>query len=226
MKTVIVEFDEKEAAAAAQKAFDQIVGLGDGAGGFDLQPEKDDEADAERFAAMNEGSKRRLRVYAQEAHERCSRRIALKAAYRFDEGRYFYALTAGEGSAAESDDVMAAFMEDAWATAYVNAGMELLREKIAEDLAERFPGDGEVVLSEAFGPGYFGESIEKTGEYLAAAGGGEIGITNLEGGAMIPEKSCTGMYIATRDPEIGSGPGCLKCAGNPAGCAYCSIRNK
>ena len=54
MKTVIVEFDEKEAAAAAQKAFDQIVGLGDGAGGFDLQPETDDEADAERFAAMNE----------------------------------------------------------------------------------------------------------------------------------------------------------------------------
>ena len=55
------------------------------------------------------------------------------------EGVYFYMLTVGECLFSSEENIMDFLYADIWGTNYVDAGIEILKERLQADLREKFP---------------------------------------------------------------------------------------
>lgn len=140
-------------------------------------------------------------------------------------GIYAYLFTAGEWSHSPNESSMDVLYRDIWGTAYVDAGIAMLAEKLCGDMAERFPRQ-QMYLSEAFGPGYFGMAVTETKKFFQLLDGRLIDTEIRENGLMMPEKTCAGLFFVYRRPDIKAAQPCLACKGNSAGCSFCSVKNK
>ncbi len=142
------------------------------------------------------------------------------------EGVYFYLLTAGACPSPREEDIMESLYADIWGTSYVEAGLQLLREQhLKRDMAERFPGR-QVCLSEEFGPGYFGMSVIETKRFFSILDAAAIGVSVQDSGLMIPQKTCTGLYLVYNRTDLKAEPGCIRCLGSTGGCRFCAIKAK
>ena len=128
----------------------------------------------------------------------------------------FYVITVEECSC-ESEQILDRIYADFWGTAYVDAAFALLRAK----LASRFSGG--LVLSEAFGPGYYGMPSEEIKTIFQILDGGEIGVKCLPSNVMLPIKSCAGLLFVMEKDAKTPGKQCRDCLGTRSGCRYCGI---
>lgn len=141
------------------------------------------------------------------------------------EAVYFYMLTAGECYFSSEENIMDFLYADIWGTNYVDAGIQLMTERIREDLAESFQ-DRELCLSDEFGPGYFGMPVSESKKFFKILDADSIGVWVKDSGLMIPQKSCTGFYLVYNRPDIKAEAECMRCHGNSAGCRFCAVRAK
>ena len=138
------------------------------------------------------------------------------------EGVYVYMMTVGECLFETEEKIMEFLFADIWSNAYVDSGIEVMKEDyIIPDMKKRFP-DKDVFLSEEFGPGYFGMFIGQTKEFGKILDAESIGVTIRDSGLLIPQKSCSGLLFVLNH-EIEKEPACAKCLGNSKGCSYCEI---
>lgn len=136
-------------------------------------------------------------------------------------GIYFYILTVGECLFSSEENIMDFLYADIWGTSYVDASMELVREKITDDIKENLAPAEELCLSEEFGPGYFGMEVSDSKKIMKALGGEEIGVKVKDSGLMIPQKSCAGFFFVCKAPGLKTEKSCIKCRGNSKGCEFC-----
>lgn len=134
------------------------------------------------------------------------------------EGLYFYVVTAGECYFSSEENIMDFLYADIWGTSYVDAATELLKEKMREEI-----NDKTLNLSVEFGPGYFGMPVIETKKFVKLVGGEDIGVWTKDSGLMIPQKSCSGVFLLL-NREIEFEPDCMKCNGNSKGCQFCRVR--
>ena len=140
------------------------------------------------------------------------------------EGAYFYCLTAGECLFPSEEQIMDFLYADIWGTCYVDAGIsELRRSFMEEDLKKRFP-DRKVYLSEEFGPGYFGMPVIESKKFMNILDSSLINVYVKDSGLMIPQKTCTGLYLVLNRNDIKADIACMQCRGNSAGCQFCGIK--
>ena len=138
------------------------------------------------------------------------------------EGMYIYMMTVGECLFESEDKIMEFLFADIWGNSYVDSGIEVLREDyVIPDMRERFPGK-DVILSDEFGPGYFGMHVGRTKDFAKILDAESVGITVKESGMMIPQKSCAGLFFVLNH-ELEKEPACMRCVGNPKGCEFCEI---
>lgn len=139
------------------------------------------------------------------------------------EGVYFYMLTVGECLFSSEENIMDFLYADIWGTNYVDAGIEILKERLQADLREKFP-EKNLYLSDEFGPGYFGMPVIESKKFFDILDGDSIGVWVKESGLMIPQKTCAGLYLVLNQPGVKAEPECMQCKGNAAGCQFCAIR--
>lgn len=133
-------------------------------------------------------------------------------------GIYFYIITAGECNFSSEENIMDFLYADIWGTSYVDAGVELLEKKLKEDL------DKDKYLSVCFGPGYFGMPVIETKNFFEILDGDEIGVKVKDSGLMIPQKTCSGLYLVLNNNDIVFEKDCMKCHGNKSGCQFCRTK--
>ncbi|MGN0736311.1 MAG: hypothetical protein ACI4LP_10960 [Anaerovoracaceae bacterium] len=136
-------------------------------------------------------------------------------------GIYFYILTVGECLFSSEENIMDFLYADIWGTSYVDSSMELLREKIVEDMKKNVTAVKEPYLSEEFGPGYFGMEVADSKKIMRALNGNDIGVKVKDSGLIIPQKSCAGFFFVCNEPGFKTEKSCIKCRGNSKGCEFC-----
>ena len=141
------------------------------------------------------------------------------------EGVYLYLITAGECLFESEEQIMEFLYADIWGTNYVDAGIEVLRDRLNQDVKRRFPGR-DVKLTREFGPGYYGMTVEQAIPLFSILHGEDIGMKIKDSGLLIPQKSCSGIFFVVNDPDFDEGPECVDCVGSRLGCEFCQIRHK
>ncbi|MDR1247478.1 MAG: hypothetical protein LBK57_10755 [Clostridiales Family XIII bacterium] len=115
--------------------------------------------------------------------------------------------------AAPRRDTGRLFYEDVWGNAYIEAALDALRT----ELAARADG----VLSDSFGPGYYGMAPAEMKKLARVLDFGKIGAEVLENGIIRPQKSCAGILFTVRNAALMPAALCRDCAGDRAVCALC-----
>jgi hypothetical protein len=143
---------------------------------------------------------------------------------------YAYIVTAGDVSLPEAS-MVDQFYADAWGTAYVDAGRDLLQNWIQQDMAAEMAAGivdsmkisetKEFYISDSFGPGYYGMDVTEIPKFFKILDGAAIGVTASEQSFMRPQKSCAGFFIAVNDPRHLPGEDCKSCLGGEKGCQFC-----
>jgi hypothetical protein len=118
--------------------------------------------------------------------------------------------------AASPRDLSLVFYRDIWENAYIEAALRALKSK----LAARTGG----VLSDSFGPGYYGMELEEMKRLARVLDFGRIGAEVLDNGMIRPPKSCAGIFFAVRDEALMPADSCRDCVGDKRGCAFCGRR--
>ena len=132
----------------------------------------------------------------------------------------FYIVTANE-CACGSDQILDRVYADFWGTAYVDAAHDLLKGELKSRYVESSV-EKNLVLSPAFGPGYYGMPTEEVKTLFKIIDGSLIGVNCLESCVMVPVKSCAGMFFIMDKGAEMPGEACGSCAGNRSGCKYCN----
>jgi len=131
------------------------------------------------------------------------------------QGVYVHLLTAGDYHL-DGEPIMNQLFADIWGTAFTEAGRMRLDEMF----------EGEGILSDGFGPGFYGMESIQMKELTALLDGAAIGVVTKPTGILLPLKSCGGMTFRVDDSYVRLSTECADCRGNQAGCAFCNIKNK
>jgi hypothetical protein len=141
-----------------------------------------------------------------------------------------YVITAGEcGVPGGADaDIMAQLYAHMWGTAYVDAGRVMLETKIKDAVFAEAASEGasSPAISPAFSPGFYGMENKDNITIINLLGAGDIGVSCMDTGVMLPVKTCSGIFLVTDGEVSFPGDECLVCIGNKTSCADCMIRNR
>ncbi|MDR0519970.1 MAG: hypothetical protein LBG82_08000 [Clostridiales Family XIII bacterium] len=139
-----------------------------------------------------------------------------------------YVITARECGIQDDADIMAQLYAHMWGTAYVDAGRIMLETQLKEKLysAARSVGVDSPALSPAFSPGFYGMDNKDNSAIITLLGAGDIGVSCLDTGVMLPVKTCSGVFLVTDGSTEFPGDECLVCIGNKTSCAECMIGNR
>ena len=134
---------------------------------------------------------------------------------------YAYVLTVGELEL--SSGTLERTLDDMWGTAFVDAGLEILRNKIAADNPEKF-------VSHPFGPGFYGIKIDAIKTIFDALDCKNAGV-DLKNGLLTPMKSSIGFFLVSDSEEALPSRDCAGCAGGASragvvSCEYCKNSGK
>ena len=131
---------------------------------------------------------------------------------------YVYLLTAGEPEPF-GERLTDLLFADIWATSFIEAGRQLLRERVAT-LASNEESKG--VLTDSFGPGYYGMQLEEVGNFFKVLDAEAIQVRLHESGVILPVKTCTGMFLLLNEGSQIPPVSCEGCLGNAGGCQFCA----
>ena len=131
-----------------------------------------------------------------------------------------YMITADE-CFCESEQILDRIYADFWGTAYIDSAYWLLRD----ELSSRYivGQQNKLILSEPFGPGYYGMPSDELKTFFQILDGNEIGVKCLPSCVMLPIKSCAGFFFVMEEGAKTPGKQCRDCIGNRSGCRYCNI---
>lgn len=105
---------------------------------------------------------------------------------------------------------------DLWGSAYVDAARILLQKELEQHS----------LLSECFGPGFFGMEMGEMRAIDEIVRFDCIDARIESSGAILPPKSSAGLYFSVTDEYEPLGQPCKTCKGNHRGCEYCGQREK
>lgn len=108
------------------------------------------------------------------------------------------------------------FALDLWGTAFVDAVRIQLAQLLGKD----------AVLSEEFGPGFFGMDIKEMHTLAFLAGASRIGISVNQSGMLIPEKSCGVMYFDVANDCKIMNTVCKQCSVSNKNCSLCNYSRR
>ena len=139
-------------------------------------------------------------------------------------GVFVYALSLRRSASAAGDmfaagSVSAAFYDDLWGNAYVEAGMDALKDRLSRECGEGLR------LSDSFGPGYYGMETSEMKKLALLLDFSRIGAKVEESSMISPLKSCAGIFLISNGEAPMPEPSCRQCAGDRRGCDFCS-RNR
>lgn len=135
-------------------------------------------------------------------------------------GIYAYVLSAGIFELDYSDPILDQLYADIWGTAYVDAGLEILRRYVETDLRE-ICGNHEICVLESFGPGFYGMDVNQVGKFFELLDGGKIGLTVRSNSLMLPLKSSSGFFVGVDDKTKLPASDCKSCRSEYKNCAFC-----
>ena len=128
---------------------------------------------------------------------------------------YVYILTAGSFELDEKAPVLDQLYADVWGTAYVDAGLEILKQRLTGNKA-----------AESFGPGFYGMDIDQVSKFFRILDGEKIDVRLRNHCLMLPLKSCSGFLVAVDDVSKLPAADCKSCRSDHAGCEFCHARLK
>ena len=138
------------------------------------------------------------------------------------EGAWFYAINAGLFDL-EDEALMLQLYADMWGTAYAEAAMECLKSRFEDS-----PLMEGKLLSDNFGPGYYGMDVSEIMSFPRVVDYEQAGIKISDSGIMEPAKTLTGLFLAV---DASSGyhhipANCRDCSGRmaKAGCRFCVLK--
>ncbi|MDF3000384.1 MAG: hypothetical protein K0Q48_503, partial [Bacillota bacterium] len=83
---------------------------------------------------------------------------------------YAYILTAGSFELDDNEPVLEQLYADIWGTAYTDAGLEVLKAKLVEEV-QRETGNQKTAVLEPFGPGFYGMDVDQVGKFFEVLDG-------------------------------------------------------
>lgn len=134
-------------------------------------------------------------------------------------GVYAYVLTAGIFELDDSDPILDQLYADIWGTAYVDAGLEVLKRFVEKDLESN--GKGNISVLDSFGPGFYGMGVNQVGKFFELLDGDKIGVTARSNSLMLPLKSCSGFFIGVDDETVLPASDCKSCRAEYKNCGFC-----
>jgi hypothetical protein len=138
---------------------------------------------------------------------------------------YAYLFTAGIFELNDDDPVIDQLYADIWGTAYTDAGLQVLKERLKSDYdaggADGGKGGGAAVILDSFGPGYFGMDIDQIGTFFEVLDGDKIGVKARTNSLMLPLKSCAGFFVIVDDGSKLPPADCKSCHADHRGCEFC-----
>lgn len=129
-------------------------------------------------------------------------------------GLYVYGLSAGDYTL-KAHDGMAQIYADLWGNAFTDAARDMLIQEL-----QNFH-----VLSDSFGPGFYGMDIKEILNIRRLVDLSAAGISITDNGLMRPAKSCAGIFFCVNSKYRRLNSACQTCLGNGGGCRFC-ILNK
>jgi hypothetical protein len=106
--------------------------------------------------------------------------------------------------------------QDAWQTAFVDAGRDLLKNHIKSVVTKEAGG-----VSDTFGPGFFGMPATDTEKFFRLLSADKIGANVRPSGLMHPVKSYVGFFLASRGELSLLNKDCKNCISSGRTCSYC-----
>ncbi len=134
-------------------------------------------------------------------------------------GVYAYILTAGIFELDDSDPILDQLYADIWGTSYVDAGLEVLKSFVREDM--NADGNGNIVVLDSFGPGFYGMGVDQVGKFFELLDGDRIGVKARSNSLMLPLKSCSGFFVGVDDTAALPVADCKSCRAEYKNCAFC-----
>ncbi len=138
---------------------------------------------------------------------------------------YAFIITAGSFEI-ESASMLDRFYADAWGTAYIDAGRDILRDFICKHEKDASAGREGSFVSDPFGPGFYGMDVEQMGNFFRLLDAEAIGVSLTGSMCMLPLKSCAGFHVAVDNAGRLPPDGCRSCLAGGKGCEYCHSRIK
>lgn len=135
-------------------------------------------------------------------------------------GVYAYILTAGIFELDDSDPILDQLYADIWGTAYVDAGLEVLKKFVEEDL-NGADGSGDITVLDSFGPGFYGMDVNQVSSFFELLDGDKIGVKARSSCLMLPLKSCSGFFVGVDVKTSLPGSDCKSCRSEYKNCAFC-----
>lgn len=140
---------------------------------------------------------------------------------------YAYIITAGVYELDGSDPILEQLYADIWGTAYVDAGLEILKQKLIEnvigtqDSVTPVTENPAPIYMESFGPGFYGMDVDQVGNFFQLLDGSQIGVSVRNNCLMVPLKSCSGFMVAVGDQSKLPAADCKSCRADHKGCEFC-----
>lgn len=150
---------------------------------------------------------------------------------------YSYLMTSGNLELVGTEDsLMDDFYKDTWGTAYIDGGRDLLIQWIRDENnrkqeIDNFEGDDDkkekgIVISDSFGPGFYGMDVSQVKDFFSFMDGEKLGIHLSSGGMMIPVKSIAGFFIVMKEGSKLPEAACQNCIMEMKGCGFCRMSRR
>jgi len=141
-------------------------------------------------------------------------------------GACLYVLTSGDYALSDRE-VLDQLFADMYGTSYLDAGRKILGDVLEKD----FRADGEMtglggnsMITQAFGPGFYGMETGELKKIIEITNGGEIGVAVMDGGMMSPIQSCAGIHLLVDPGTELPGSECATCLGSRGSCNRCNVK--
>ena len=128
---------------------------------------------------------------------------------------YVYFIYAGDYYV-EDSPIMDQLLADMWGTAFVDATRAYARKLLEQD----------ALLSDEFGPGFYGMDVLQMKDLALLADPSEIGIEVRDNGILLPLKSCGGLYFEVDEGYVPIDSACMDCRGTLKSCSYCNLKRR
>lgn len=131
-------------------------------------------------------------------------------------GGYFAAFHAPINEKMEQSLLSQYYIEN-WQNALLDACRDWTRDYIQRRESVRSPR----YVTDSFGPGFYGMSIDYLADFVALSNAGAAGITLSKEGHMLPAKSIVAIYLVLQKPLDFVIEDCSSCIGGETGCGNC-----
>lgn len=119
----------------------------------------------------------------------------------------------------KKESVLDLYLEDCWQTAIVDAGRDWLVNYFKDASRKEYSSD--LFITHTFGPGFYGMGVEEIKVFFKLIDYEKLGMTLLESGMMLPEKSFAGLVLVLTEEGPVRPSDCAGCSAGCKGCLMC-----